>query len=53
MRRVLGDNAEANQLAKANKAASMELPLSKVVEFHVDRLRRAVQAPNWALQQTA
>lgn len=43
MRRVLANNAEANRLARANKAASMELPLSKVVEFHVDRLRRAIR----------
>ncbi|MDE9450236.1 glycosyltransferase [Aliiroseovarius sp. Z3] len=43
MRRILGDPTEANRLAKANKEASMELPLSKVVEFHVDRLRRAIR----------
>ena len=42
MRRVLGDAEASNQLANANKQASMELPLSKVVAFHVDRLREAL-----------
>lgn len=45
MRRVLGDTGLANRLAIANKAASMELPLSKVVGFHVDRLRWAATSP--------
>ena len=51
MRRVLGDTAEANRLALTNKAASMELPLSKVVEHHVDRLRRAMRTPDREVPQ--
>lgn len=43
IRRILRDTDEANRLAQANKIASMELPLAKVVDFHVDRLRREIR----------
>lgn len=45
MRSVLCDLDEANRLAVANKEASMELPLAKVVNFHVERLREAIPKP--------
>ena len=43
MREILSDLDKANTLAAANKIASMELPLSSVVAFHVDRLRRELR----------
>ena len=39
MHRALDDLEAANRLAQANKTASMDLPLAKVVDFHVERLR--------------
>ena len=45
MRSVLCDLDKANRLAVANKEASMELPLAKVVNFHVERLREAIPKP--------
>lgn len=53
MRDVLGDLDGANRLARANKTASMELPLSKVVAFHVDRLREALPPPDHPVSQPA
>ncbi|MDD9920902.1 MAG: glycosyltransferase [Boseongicola sp.] len=53
MRFILKDVDEANRLAKANKTASMELPLSKVVEFHIHRLRQALPVPEDPVSQLA
>lgn len=46
MRDCLGDIEAADQLAINNKIASMELPLSEVVGFHVDRLSREIRKPD-------
>ena len=51
--RVLSDPDEANSLAASNKIASMDLPLSKVVEFHIDRLRYAIRRPEKPAQMPA
>ncbi len=45
LRRVLSDPDAANRLASANKAASLELPLSQVIAFHIGQLRTALVPP--------
>ena len=42
---ILGDLDKAEQLAGRNKIASLELPLSDVVAFHIDRLSDAIRGP--------
>ena len=46
MQDCLGNVDAANQLVIDNKIASMELPLSEVVGFHVDRLSREIRKPD-------
>ena len=45
MSAILGDLDKAEQLAGGNKIASLELPLSDVVAFHIDRLSEAIKGP--------
>lgn len=51
--RILRDLDAANSLAASNRNASMDLPLSKVVEFHIDRLRHAIRRPDKPVQAPA
>ena len=53
MHRALDDLEAANRLAQANKAASMDLPLAKVVDFHVERLRWDLGKASAPLAQSA
>lgn len=43
MRGILGDLETAEELAAGNKIASLELPLSDVVAFHIRRLSEAIK----------
>lgn len=52
LRRCLGNMNEANRLVTWNKVASMEIPMSKVVAFHIDRLRRELKEPGHLVPQT-
>ena len=52
LRRCLADTDAANTLAQSNKEASLELPMSEVVAFHIDRLRRDNPVPDRLLPQT-
>jgi glycosyltransferase involved in cell wall biosynthesis len=53
MRRALGDLEAANDMAQSNKVASMDLPLAKVVDFHIERLREAISRGAEPVPQTA
>ena len=53
MHRALNDLETANRLAQANKTASMDLPLAKVVDFHVERLRWDLGKASAPLAQSA
>ena len=53
LHRMLSDPDEANRLAGSNKIASLELPLSGVLEFHIGRLRQAIRRPDQPAPATA
>ena len=52
LRQCLGNMYEANRLAAWNKVASMEMPMSEVVAFHIDRLRRELKEPGHLVPQS-
>ena len=53
MRDCLGDADAANKLAMDNKIASLELPFSEVVAFHIDRLSGGIERPDKPLPRPA